>query len=50
MTIMMIGDDDDDDDEFDEDGDDAYHACPGPLLFLCILDDNDGDDNGVCVD
>ena len=44
MTIMMIGDDDVSYDEFDEDGDDAYHACPGHLLFLCILDDD------VCLD
>ena len=56
MTIMMIGDDDVGYDEFDEDGDDAYHACPGHLLFLCILDDDDGDEvdddddnDGVCV-
>ena len=53
MTIMMIGDDDVGYDEFDEDGDDAYHACPGHLLFLCILDDDnvddDDDNDGVCV-
>ena len=56
MMFLQIGDDDDDYDEFDEDGDDAYHACPGHFLFLRIFDDDNDDDDdddegdGVCIE